>query len=336
MFETVPRKKQKGDKPTAFKWRVAAHMNICTLCAVLTQNMMGRVGGRSAMDVHVLQAPMGADGALEGNPFVVGTDICNQIGFLRQFFFLSSFLWVALLAEATYLDEGHHSDLQKLEKREWWLVGAIYSIGLVSVVAGQWFHVWGYMESGEWCWIRSQWPYMRVGIFYGPMLLVTCFLAVRTTQALTKAAQIEAAIDAAGSQQPELFGRPRSQHRKIWQHASLWFCAAFILVRLPSAVNRLANSWTAGWDQDLVGGSVERQLSLLTLAHNFCSPLQGVATSLAILLDRDIWAEMTMSSSLWKCGSSTISWLRRKLRSVGTVRSPGATTPLRTEFKPTR
>ena len=113
----MPRKLQRG-APTAFKWRVAVNLNLCTLLACASQRLMGENGGKSSMDVHVMQGPYGA-GGVEGNPFIIATDTCAQQGFLQQFFFLSSFLWVALLvsdhaslaASRTACARSHRGDL---------------------------------------------------------------------------------------------------------------------------------------------------------------------------------------------------------------------------------
>ena len=157
------------------------------------------------------------------------------------------------------------------------LFASIYSLGGLSVAAGQWFQIWGYMESGEWCWIRANYPWMRMGLFYGPLVLVMALLVGRTTQALTISSKIRAAVEAAGAD-PSLRGQlPNS--RKLHQHASLWFCLAFVACRLPSVVNRLSSSFEAGWNTELVGASLETDVSLMEMAHDFGSPLQGVAVA---------------------------------------------------------
>lgn len=183
------------------------------------------------------------------------------------------------------------------------LFASIYSLGGLSVAAGQWFQIWGYMESGEWCWIRANYPWMRMGLFYGPLVLVMALLVGRTTQALTISSKIRAAVEAAGAD-PSLRGQlPNS--RKLHQHASLWFCLAFVACRLPSVVNRLSSSFEAGWNTELVGASLETDVSLMEMAHDFGSPLQGVAVSLVLLLDRDLWEQMHFFTP-------TAKWLKTK------------------------
>jgi hypothetical protein len=156
----------------------------------------------------------------------------------------------------------------RLQRHERPLLFAVYGTAAVAALLGQYWVAWGYPESGDWCWIASRWGALRLGLFYGPLAAILVLLGLR-------AAQVGVCGRTSRSAAPLLV-----------------FALSFMMLRLPSILHRAAGAMrppASGGDQLVAPVGPKDSADPLALAHDLCSPLQGLATASVLLLDRELW-----------------------------------------------
>ncbi|KAL8994352.1 MAG: hypothetical protein Q9169_005659 [Polycauliona sp. 2 TL-2023] len=98
--------------------------------------------------------------------------LCQFQAFLIQMFFIADALWNLAMAINTYLSVLKNYNAQQLKAMEWryhlLCYGAPFIIALIFCFVDTPGRGSIYGTAQLWCWISSEWAFMRIVLFYGP------------------------------------------------------------------------------------------------------------------------------------------------------------------------
>ncbi|CAI7658938.1 unnamed protein product [Penicillium pancosmium] len=106
----------------------------------------------------------------------LGSPLCQMQAFLIQWFMPADALWTFAMACNVYLTFFHKYDSEQLRQIEWKYL--LFCYGLPLIPAFVYFFIKTealgrvYGSAILWCWVSTQWDWLRIATFYGPVWLV--------------------------------------------------------------------------------------------------------------------------------------------------------------------
>ncbi|PKY01827.1 family A G protein-coupled receptor-like protein [Aspergillus campestris IBT 28561] len=102
--------------------------------------------------------------------------LCQFQAFFLQWFMASDALWTFAMACNVYLALFRKHDTEHLRNLEWRYMLLCYGVPFVPALVLLFIKndsqgkVYG--KATQWCWISTEWDYLQIGVFYGPIWLV--------------------------------------------------------------------------------------------------------------------------------------------------------------------
>ncbi|KAJ6000067.1 CAMP receptor-like protein [Penicillium waksmanii] len=100
----------------------------------------------------------------------LGSHLCQMQAFFIQWFMPADALWTFAMACNVYLTFFHKYDSEQLRQIEWKYILFCYGVPLIPAFV--YFFIKTEALGRLWCWVSTQWDWLRIGTFYGPVWLV--------------------------------------------------------------------------------------------------------------------------------------------------------------------